>query len=268
MGNKAQPDMTAAKVGDRAAGGDVVVAVDRNGVAWVEPMTETARVDFALRFAAARAAVPAYCSDAIQPAPARGKVAEFVPMEMIPDSRGNVRAEHMGYRCRSGARVRDAFDEMTDQAQRRHAGKGKKSGLFVPPFTSGQVCAGRDYAALTERCNASGVKCSSLEALRQASRGGDREAAVFRDFARLRALHRRIGDGLAKEVRRIRPNGRKRRAIYVRRLVDLVCLGNMAVSDVLKVHGWGNNQGSRDALRTSLCAALDRMQGYELDEPS
>lgn len=255
------------RIGDRAASGDVLVAVDRDGVAQLVPMTEAARLDLMLRFAKAGGAVPAGCSDKIIAAPARGDLSPFDPMEMVALGDGKARVEHMGYRGRSGARVRDVFDTMTDQAQRSHAAKGKKGGAFVPPFTHGQVFAARDYAALTERCNASGVKCSSLESLRQASIGGDREAAVFRDFAKLRALHRRIGDGLAKEVRRIRPDGRKRQAIYVRRLVDLVCLGNMALGDVLKKHGWAVDQDSRDRLRASLCSALNRMQGYECSDP-
>jgi hypothetical protein len=84
----------------------------------------------------------------------------------------------------------------------------------------------------------------------------------------LRVLQRRIGDGLAKEVRRVRPGGRKRVAIRDRDLVDRVCLGGQTMSDVLEGCGWGDNQNTREALRASLCKALDRMRGFDLVRPS
>jgi hypothetical protein len=102
-----------------------------------------------------------------------------------------------------------------------------------------------------------------LEAV-SGSGGGDREVAILRDIGQLRALHARIGNGLAQEVRRIRPNGAKRKPIYVRRLVDMVCLGDEALDDVLRFHRWTLNQKAREGLRVALCAALERMQGYDL----
>lgn len=90
---------------------------------------------------------------------------------------------------------------------------------------------------------------------------------MLADFQRLRSLHRRIGHGLAREVRRIRPEGRKRRAIRVRTLVDLVCLGGVPLSAVLRRHGWAVDAGAVEGLRRSLAAALDRMRGYDLDRP-
>ena len=98
---------------------------------------------------------------------------------------------------------------------------------------------------------------------------GGREEAIFSDLQRLRALHRRIGDGLAKEVRSLRPSatGGKRRAITVRRLVDMVCLADATISDVLEAHGWAKKGPAPKALRDTLGATLDRMQGYDLAKP-
>lgn len=240
-----------------------------------------------------RAEPPSSCGSEIPVAPARGPMQAFVPREMVVTDAGNLVSRRSGYLGRDGARVADAFDLMTVNALKAHPKviaaarrdydrravypmpKGRSRRAFVapgfaPPFTHGQVAAARDYAALTERCEASGVSCASLEAVGRGSGGGDREAAIFRDFARLRSLHRRIGDGLAKEVRRHRPSatGGKRSAIRVRTLVDMVCLGNMTLDEVLRRHGWtSKNESVRADLRTALCAALDRMQGYDLIRP-
>jgi len=222
----------------------------------------------------AAAAVPAECGPMIPDAPARGAFATFTPRRTDMTASGP-RTRSDGYMGRRAMRVADAFDVMTEQAARRHAqaiAKAESVGadvpIFRPPFSVGQVEIGREYATLVERCAASGVKCSSLETLRvAASGGGDREAAMLRDFQRLRVLQRRIGDGLAKEVRRVRPGGRKRTAIRDRDLVDRVCLGGQTLTDVLERCGWGAKGESRDALRRSLCAALDRMRGYGLDRP-
>ncbi len=238
-----------------------------------------------------RSAPPAACGPEIIAAPARGPMQVFVPREMVVTDAGNLVSRRAGYLGRDGARVADAFDLMTMNAIKaqpkvvaaarrdydrrrgampRHSVPEFVEPAFVPPFTHGQVAAARDYAALTERCEASGVSCASLEAVGRGSGGGDREAAIFRDFARLRSLHRRIGDGLAKEVRRHRPSatGGKRSAIRVRTLVDMVCLGNMTLDEVLRNHGWASkNDAVRSDLRAALCAALDRMQGYDLDRP-
>ncbi|AVO36606.1 hypothetical protein [Pukyongiella litopenaei] len=248
-----------AAIAGRGRNGDLVDPISRKSVS----MTEAQRVGFALGAIRDRSAVPGECGDAIPAAPARGPMRRFVPREMVPDGEGGHRSEHMGYRGRDGARCADVFDVMTLQARR-----AQKGGSFEPPFTFGQVQAGRGYAALFERCAAAGVGCSSLETLRRAAAvGGDREAAIFADFARLRVLQRRIGDGLVKEVRRIRPGGQPRRAIYARRLVDLVCVADMPLGAVLREHGWADKGAARDGLRAALCAALDRMQGYDLARP-
>ncbi|MCA0848324.1 hypothetical protein [Salipiger thiooxidans] len=277
-----------------------VVYVDSRGGAWVGRTAEAvaagrtaldlglcriAESDAACRDILARATPPSRCSSAIPVAPARQTVIAEVPRRAVMTEAGpRVRRDDDGMGDR--ARLGDAFDVMDDQARRRHKGvvakawqvhlercaeaavAGKREPVwreprYVPPFTSGQIAVGRDYAALTERCNASGLKCSSLEALRaSASGGGDRETAVLRDMSRLRAFHHRIGHGLAKEVRRIRPAGAKRSAIRARTLVDQVCLGGSTLTAVLEHHGWGVKGESVEALRRSLVAALDRMQGY------
>lgn len=212
-------------------------------------------------------AAPDDCGPEMIAAPARGAMLAFTPRRTEMTAAGP-RQRHDGYMMRRAARVGDAFDVMTDQAKRAHSRKGNDAGPFQPPFTIGQVEIAREYATLTERCNASGVKCASLEALRAAaSGGGDREVAILRDFQRLRAFHRRIGDGVAKEVRRVRPGVDKRRAIRARYLVDAVCLGGMTLDWVLRDCKWPRNGQSRASLRAALCGALDRMQGYDLARP-
>lgn len=208
--------------------------------------------------------VPKQCGDAIPVAPARGPMIRFTPREARMSECGGVNVWKSGEAGRDAARVADAFDKMEREAIRYHKRRDEEAGPYVSLFTSGQIAAGRDYAALVERVSASGIKCSSIEAQSGSGgqSGGGREEAMLADFQRLRALQHRIGNGLAKEVRRIRPGGRKRSAIYARRLVDLVCIGDASIEDVLKRHGWAVNQKSRKALRQSFCAALDRMQGY------
>lgn len=213
---------------------------------------------------------PIECGPRMVAAPARGPMLRFQSREMVQTESGAFVSRRAGFNNWDTARVADVFDLMADAARKAHIRRvqrakaaGEPEPGFVEPFTPGQVEIGRDYAALTERCDAAGVKCSSLETLRErAGTGGDREAAIFRDFERLRAMHRRIGYGLAKDVRRLRPQGQQRKPIYVRRLVDLVCLGGLSLSGVLDRHGWSASEKSILLLRVSLCAALDRMQGY------
>ncbi|ETX26422.1 hypothetical protein RISW2_04440, partial [Roseivivax isoporae LMG 25204] len=169
-------------------------------------------------------------------------------------------------------------DVMEEQARRAHVQsnarrkrEGKKPIPFVPPFSIGQQEMGREYARLVERCEAAGVKCSSLETV--GGGGGDadaREAAIIHDLQRLRLLRRRIGDGLAREVRRHRPSatGTKRTAIRVMCLVDAVCLGDLTLDGVFAKYGWGKADAQmRAELRSALCGALDRMRGFDLARP-
>ncbi len=264
-----------------------VVHVDRFPVGFATAMLRAS--DAACAEVLARATPPESCGPAIPVAPARGPMVTFTPVERRQTNEDAFELFHAGYLGRDAARCADAFDLMTDQARRAHPKRvaaakeaydkraADATGLtpdfvppaFEPPFSIGQVAIGREYAALTERCACAGVKCSSLEAQHgSGSGGGDREAAVFRDFEQLRVFHRRIGDGLAKEVRRIRPGGAKRSAIRARYLVDQVCLGEMSLTQVLNACGWCNDAKTREGLRVALCAALDRMRGYDLVTPT
>lgn len=255
-----------------------VIWVNRFGTAFLRlGSIEVARGAEAVASILEAAAPPERCGPEMPIAPARGPMEAFQPREMVITDAGNPVSRRAGYLGRDAARVADAFDRMTLAAQKAHAGavrraeaRGDPIPSFDAPFTHGQVSAARDYAALSERCQSHGLATASVETRGGGSGGnGGREEAIFADFQRLRALHRRIGEGLAKEVRRLRPSatGGKRRAIRARRLVDMVCLGDAVISDVLAAHGWAENARERSALRLSLCAALDRMQGYDLTKP-
>lgn len=217
-----------------------------------------------------RATPPVECGPRMPVAPARGPMLRFTPREVVQTENGNFVSRRSGYHGWDAARVADVFDMMLDAARKAQAAREKRAEArgddapdFCPPFTPGQVQIARDYAALVERVSVAGLSCSSLEVLRQkAGTGGDRELAIFIDFQRLRAMQHRIGDGLVKEVRRIRPEGRGRVAIRVRALVDMVCLGQKSLAEVLVAHGWQADGRGIAALRAGLCAALDRMQGY------
>ncbi len=208
---------------------------------------------------------PDGCSAGIITAPARGPLAPFREGYWHDtDSGGEWR--HVPYRSGCPGQVRDIFDTMTDQATRR--------GGDVP-FTAAQVGAGRDYRALHERVQSAGVKCSRVFDVQTDGQGDtDFMVAYMRDTERLDMFHEAIGDGVAKDTKRkvpalegsvrigdvqLRQIGR--RLITVRRLVDGVCIGERALSDVLEAHSWRATGKNRKALQEALCAALGRMQG-------
>lgn len=88
--------------------------------------------------------------------------------------------------------------------------------------------------------------------------------AVLRDREEIERLRRQIGNGSAMVVRRIRPSKRGSRAsISDRRLVDMVCLEDRALSDVLKAHGWSVYGETSQAASKALGRALDRMNGLK-----
>jgi hypothetical protein len=194
-------------------------------------------------------------------APAAGARKVTTPYALLPG--GSRRREgHMG---RSRVERADVFDRMVEAARRAHARRGEDAGPFVAPVTPGQAAIGRHYAGLVERHEAGAVRCASLEAWVQGGGGGgsvtDARLAEGREIA---ALRRRIGDGVAMSVRRVRPSARGAGAgaITDRALVDAVCLGDADLSDVLRRHGWSVDGKNREALRRALVGALDRMQGY------
>lgn len=226
-----------------------------------ERRAEAARVEAVRRFGD----VSGECSGEIAPAPARGPVKPYREIKMV--AVGTDGFERVPERYQSGApgMVRDAFDAITDAAKRGGGGA---------PFTAAQVGAGRDYAALTERVAAAGVKGSSVFDVKVSGSGRDFMDAYLADAQRLGWFHAAIGDGIAKDVRRKVPAraGRViigevelravgRRLITVRALVDAVCTGGASFADVLRAHGWTPTGKARAVLRDALCAALDRMQG-------
>lgn len=222
----------------------------------------------------AGAAVPDICGPEIPASPARGAFRVFRPVEIVPGSRGTARSS--GYqgpgelRPRAAIARADVFDAMRNDALRRHEAAGADPDEFIPPFTPGQEQVGRDYRDLTERHEAGGIKCASLEAIGRGGGQGEFIDAFIAEGMRLAWMINRIGTGTAMEVRRIRPSkrgGKARGVILNRTLVDMVCLGDRSLSDVLKVHGWAAKGDTREALRRALASILDSMRGYRLNMP-
>lgn len=203
----------------------------------------------------ARGVVPDCCGPEIPEAPARGAFMTFEPHGLYPDGEDGWVSKPAGFAGRKAMMNADAFDKMEAQARKV---------LFSP----GQKQMGRFYATLVEKLDAVGARCSSLEAM-QGSGGGGGEYidAVLRDRARLDLLHRRIGQGVAMEVRRVRPSKRNRRGLILNRaLVDAVCVQGRTIAEVLEIHGWkevGKSASSQHikALRAALCETLNRMMG-------
>ncbi|RVW00014.1 hypothetical protein EKE94_03265 [Mesobaculum littorinae] len=218
------------------------------------PLTEAERID--LVRAAGR--VPDGCGPAMPEAPARGPVRAFEPKAFYPKGAADWESKPAGYEGRKALAVADAFDLMA-----RAAARSKRD----QPFTPTQVAMGRSYAALTEKLAAAGVKLSSVEGRAGGSgQGGDVTDRRLIEAERLAALHRRIGTGIAMEVRRQRPSrtsatDRPRRSFTDRQLIDAVCLEGRTISDVLDSFGWKVYGDTRAAVRTALCKALDRMVG-------
>jgi hypothetical protein len=211
------------------------------------------RVEDRLAVVKALAAPPEACGGDLPVAPGRGRLIAFEAKRMEVTTAGNLREVSDGW----AARVTDVFDVM--EARRPKA--ARRSG---PLFTASQVATARDYRALDERLNASGVRGMSLETMRSGSGGGVDGflAAVMDDAARLRAMRRRIGDGVALSVRRVRPSrrgGDSRIGIRDRYLVDMVCLRQCTIVEVLRGCGWSEDANNRKALVAALGAALDRV---------
>ncbi|MCH2251031.1 MAG: hypothetical protein MK042_14685 [Cognatishimia sp.] len=226
----------------------------------------------AARIAAAkmRGAVPPEVGPDVIEAPARGPVRMSDMRKMVRTESGGMRRVHDGHQGRKTLHCADAFDVMEARARAAHTratsrakAAGKDAPVWAAPFTPGQIAMGRHYRTLAERHACAGVKCSSLESLSQSGgTGGDFMDAVLADGYKLDMLHRRIGEGSALVVRRNRPSARgSRLGITDRRLVDMVCLEDGALSDVLTRHGWAINAKLVGDLQKALGAALDRMNG-------
>jgi hypothetical protein len=210
----------------------------------------------------AAAQPPAECGPTIIAAPARGPGVAFQPLEMRPKGEEDWQAVPVGYGGRSAVRAADVFDRMIASAER--AGRAW-------PLTPGQIAVGRRYRDLVEWRAAGAIKCSAIDG-RQAGSGErdfmDAYLSVGRELA---GMKRRMGNGIAMQVRRVRPSARgngQRGPICDRALVDMVCLQQMLLTEVLRRHGWSTKGPHRDALREALSASLDRMIGYGVRKTS
>lgn len=199
--------------------------------------------------------VPAEVGPEIPVAPARGPVRMADMMAAYPKGDDGFEVKAAGFQGRKTLQRADSFDVMAAKAARH---------CKPSPFSPSQVAMGRFYRDLVERHECAGVKCSSLESLSQRSGGSgtDFMDAVLRDRERIGILRNRIGCGAAMAVRRIRPSDRGSRVtILDRRLVDIICLEDGSITDVLKKHGWAIKGDLVKSLTVSLCSALDRMMG-------
>ncbi len=213
------------------------------------------------RVAAIKAAYtpPAACGPDVVAAPARGAFRTYDPIGLVPGSTERVRSEaHRGEGeavARKGVAAVDVFDRMMVEAARRK---------MPAPLTPSQIAIGRRYRWVAEQHDAGGFKLSSIN-----STGGGAGALDVMDLRlgerqELVELRNRVGDGVAMEVRRVRPSARgvENRLIRDLDLIDRVCLRDMMLTEVLRAFGWSNRGGNAAALRGALCGALDRMIGY------
>ncbi len=203
--------------------------------------------------------VPEEVGPMVPEAPARGPVRMFETISAFPKGEDQFEYKPGGYRGRKTLQRADSFDVMAAKAARH-----KKPS----PFSPAQIEMGRQYRRLFDDTEGRGMCCSSLEG--RSGNGGDGTGimdAFIDDRRSLESLRRRIGSGSAMVVRRIRPSDRGTKAsIMDRRLVDIVCLEDGSITDVLRAHGWvreGATAQSKHikALQVALQRALDRMMG-------
>ena len=197
---------------------------------------------------------PDACGPRIIAAPARGASVLVPQASMVPNGKDKWEVHEAGWAGFQPVRAVDVFDRM---------GKAAADAERPAPFTPGQVAVARRYRALVERHDAGGIKCSDLVG-RTGGSGRDFMDAYLAEGRELAALRGRIGANAAMAVRRVRPSARggaDRRTILDRDLVDMVCLGDRTLSDVLRAHGWATKGDTRDAVREALSGALDRMIG-------
>ena len=217
---------------------------------------ERARLDAVI----SRATPVEGCVPLIPIAPARGPQVVVTPRRMVPDAKDATgwKVEEMGWRGFNAVRAADIFDELARRAAKRKA---------APPFTVGQVQVGRLYRDLVERHDAGGMRCAGLEAGRGCgpSAGGEFIDAFIEEGRVIELLRRRIGNGVAMAVRRVRPSARGgagARIIHDRVLVDEICLHGRSFRDVLERHGWTGSARNISMLLEPLSSALERMSGH------
>ena len=199
-------------------------------------------------------AAPPHAMQAASVAPARG------PQQLVP----NFTVTGGGMRRVEGAHWRglSPLAATVAQARLRHEARDSDR-AFVPPYGPGQIAMAEFYAALVEWRDGSAMRCSSFEAGREGGGSGQFIDTFIQRGLDLAQLHQRIGNGVAMAPRRNMDRGNSRRTITVRAVVDMVCIGGQDLTEVLRRFGWADDGKNRKALRLELCAALDRMQGYE-----
>ncbi len=201
-------------------------------------------------------AIPEACGPDIAPAPARGGFVLVQNIELLPVGTDDVEAVHRGYGGRQAIRRADAFDAMLAAAARRN----------VPsPLTPGQIAMGRRYHDLVQQLSADGTKLSSLQGGAGGPDGRDWMDRRLELSHEVDGIRRRIGQGIAMSVRRVRPSDRgspEAMPIPDLALVDAICLKGRGIKDVLRAHRWSDRGGNKKALSQALSAALDRMIGY------
>jgi hypothetical protein len=191
-------------------------------------------------------------------APARG------PQQLVP----NFSVTGGGMRRVEGAHWQglSPLAAAVAQARLRHEARNPDA-PFVPPYNPGQVAVAEDYAAIVEWRAGSALRCASLEAGRGGGGSGLFIATFMEQGRWLSELQRRIGDGVAMSVRRHMDRGNGRATITVRAAVDMLVLGGQDLSVILRRFGWAEKGSHRKDLRTAICGALDRMQGYKDASP-
>ena len=210
----------------------------------------------------ASATVPPECGGRIIPAPGRGPFKVEPQVELVPQGKDGWARKDGGYAGWTPIRGVDVFDLMIAGARRRRE---------PAPLTAGQIAIGRHYQGLVQRHDAGGIRGTRLDGGVSGGTGMEFMDAYLAEGREIEALRRRIGTSAAMAVRRVRPSvrgGADRCVIPDRVLVDMVCLGERSLSQVLIVHGWAKSSASIQALTQALSAALDRMIGYRGEKTS
>lgn len=226
-------------------------------------------VEAALDQVKRQAVAPDEVSRAIPLAPARGPVDAYQGAYVVPVGTDRFEAVEERYPAGKPGRVRDVFDQMQTKAINRGG---------EPLFNESQIAAARAYRDLFERVEAFGFSGSQVFSGGASGGGSGRDDVIERhmaDRARLAAFGRAMGDGIAKDTRRvIRQSGKGRvrvteqdlakigrKLITVSALVHCVAIRQMALSDVLRAYGWKTSTNARKHLLGALRAALSRMEG-------
>lgn len=202
--------------------------------------------------------VPEAVGSDIIAAPARGPIKVFKTVAAYPKGEFEFEYKPAGHKGRKTMRCADNFDVMAAKAARH-----KKK----PPFGSDLVAMARHYRDLVERHANAGLRCSSMESLGGGGSGGEFIDAVLRDREEIDRLRRRVGVGMALEVKKkVGDRADYRIPITDRDLVDAICLSEMTFTDVLRQWQWVIGKKSAQskhikALQGSLRKSLHRMRG-------